>query len=581
MTRFCHSIVLALCGLTLATAGLANAETLLVQTERRPTVTLSPDNPVFSLNPHDLFQKFPAPGPVVQFVADMAVPVGEREIVFFGVPELFTVYETHDPSLANYSDLTQISAGDFRFVERRFDVQLLPQSAPQSVANFLTYVRDDAFDHTFIHQNTQHHFVQHIIQAGSFTVYAPENPHTGAHFAEPIPTVGHLPLEYEVPNTPGTLAVARGAGDLESGSSGFFFNLSDNSTSFGEANVDAGEPLLAHYAVFGRLAHAADLALLSALADVRVWDDDLVFLSRDPTDETTSHALALLQATFPFLPLWNFEFYEELGNEKASFVTFRDIVPPTNGNTAGITYELSLVTEVPVLDAFGAAVHDDSGLPTSRVVPAHRDSFTALDQNAQGHWTLTAVDTGEITLALTATDPTLAQTGTTYINLQAVNPGLIDYFGGSLAVAPGGWYHTWYGWVQDQLPFGASAVELDPEAPPNEPLTRENGGWFWHIDHTNQFAGGREAGGAFYVFDQMLDAWLFLNPVDQTPDDPTDADLVYVYHEALERWALHLAGTRVDTSTVPWVDARWFFVFEADGSGEWVQGEDLAEMDGD
>jgi peptidyl-prolyl cis-trans isomerase A (cyclophilin A) len=93
-------------------------------------------------------------------------------------------------------------------------LELYPDKAPKSVANFLQYVRDGFYDGTLLHRAIP----GYLVQGGLYT-----------RDLQPKRTRPAVASEADngVSNVRGTVAVARGA-DPNSGTSQFFFNLVDN-----------------------------------------------------------------------------------------------------------------------------------------------------------------------------------------------------------------------------------------------------------------------------------------------------------------------------------------------------------------
>jgi len=91
-----------------------------------------------------------------------------------------------------------------------FSVQLEPEKAPKTVANFLQYVRDGHFDGTIFHRVIN----KFMIQGGGFTTDYQKKP-------------TRAPIENEadigLPNERGTIAMAR-TGDPHSATAQFFIN---------------------------------------------------------------------------------------------------------------------------------------------------------------------------------------------------------------------------------------------------------------------------------------------------------------------------------------------------------------------
>jgi len=91
-----------------------------------------------------------------------------------------------------------------------FSVQLEPEKAPKTVANFLQYMRDGHFDGTIFHRVIN----KFMIQGGGFTTDYQKKP-------------TRAPIENEadigLPNERGTIAMAR-TGDPHSATAQFFIN---------------------------------------------------------------------------------------------------------------------------------------------------------------------------------------------------------------------------------------------------------------------------------------------------------------------------------------------------------------------
>ncbi len=112
-----------------------------------------------------------------------------------------------------------------------FEVSLYDGVAPQTVANFLAYVNSSAYDDTIVHRVDTG---LGVIQGGGFDT-----------LAAPIPTNSPIPLEYNLPNVRGALAMARTI-DPNSATDQWFINTVDNSQTLGQANGGG-------YAVFGQV----------------------------------------------------------------------------------------------------------------------------------------------------------------------------------------------------------------------------------------------------------------------------------------------------------------------------------------
>jgi cyclophilin family peptidyl-prolyl cis-trans isomerase len=162
----------------------------------------------------------------------------------------------------------------FETVEGDFDVELLQNAAPKHVENFKAYANDGPssvvdnvrtvrnFDNSFIHRSSSLEskdnlpdidLAPKVLQGGSFKI--------DDGFRRGITPKEFVPLEYNQPNARGTLAAAR-TNDPNSATSGWFFNVADNSTAFAPVNGAGG------YTVFGRVI-GAGLEVLDRMAAVR------------------------------------------------------------------------------------------------------------------------------------------------------------------------------------------------------------------------------------------------------------------------------------------------------------------------
>lgn len=113
------------------------------------------------------------------------------------------------------------------------DIELFDTAAPLTVANFMNYVNDGDYTNSFIHRSVP----GFIIQGGGFTF---DN-----NLVTAIPKDAPVVNEFGASNTRGTVAMAKLAGDPNSATSEWFFNLADNS-----ANLDTQN---GGFTVFGQV----------------------------------------------------------------------------------------------------------------------------------------------------------------------------------------------------------------------------------------------------------------------------------------------------------------------------------------
>ena len=121
-------------------------------------------------------------------------------------------------------------------------LELYPDKAPKSVANFLQYVRDGFYDGTVLHRVIP----GYLVQGGLYT-----------RELQPKRTRPAISSEADngLSNLRGTLAVARGS-DPDSGSAQFFINLVDNRRLDFVGNQSS---LTWGFAVFGKVLKGMDV----------------------------------------------------------------------------------------------------------------------------------------------------------------------------------------------------------------------------------------------------------------------------------------------------------------------------------
>jgi cyclophilin family peptidyl-prolyl cis-trans isomerase len=124
-----------------------------------------------------------------------------------------------------------------------FVVELYPDAAPKTVANFLRYVNEGRYDGTLFHRVIKNF----MIQGGGYDRQYAERP-THA----PIPNEARTAEQRGGPhNTVGTLAMAR-TSDPDSATAQFFINVRDNAF----LDPSATSP---GYAVFGRVVSGVEV----------------------------------------------------------------------------------------------------------------------------------------------------------------------------------------------------------------------------------------------------------------------------------------------------------------------------------
>lgn len=150
-------------------------------------------------------------------------------------------------------------------------IELFDDSTPQTVANFLNYVRDGDYEKSFIHRSIP----GFVIQGGGYT------------FLED--TVHDIPTDPPVINEPGhsnvrgTIAMAKLGGDPDSATSQWYINLTDNSDPL---DADNGG-----YTVFGQVI-GDGMDIIDDLAELEVWNAGSPFENLPLIDYPGSGTLA-------------------------------------------------------------------------------------------------------------------------------------------------------------------------------------------------------------------------------------------------------------------------------------------------
>ena len=154
--------------------------------------------------------------------------------------------------LRSYFEVTGIQGlvVQFRTTAGTVNLETFTNAAPVTVSNLLSYVNAGRYGSNIIHRSDQG---LHVIQGGGYNL--PTLDH--------VTTYAPIVLEYGLPNTRGTIAMARSAA-LNSATSEWFINTGDNSANLGPANGGG-------YAVFGRVT-GTGMSVVDAIAALPVYD---------------------------------------------------------------------------------------------------------------------------------------------------------------------------------------------------------------------------------------------------------------------------------------------------------------------
>ena len=129
----------------------------------------------------------------------------------------------------------------FETSQGNFTIELYPEKAPKTVANFLQYVKDGFYENTIFHRVIN----RFMIQGGGF-----ERDMTEKNTRAPIVNEAGNGLLNEL----GTIAMARTM-DPDSATAQFFVNLSDNQF----LNYTGPDPESIGYCVFGKVTNGLDV----------------------------------------------------------------------------------------------------------------------------------------------------------------------------------------------------------------------------------------------------------------------------------------------------------------------------------
>ena len=160
--------------------------------------------------------------------------------------------------------------------------ELYPDKAPLTVANFLNYVNNRAYDNTVIHA---------ISSLGTSSTAVVRGGGYSAATVPPgaIPRDAPVPLEYSLPNVRGTLAAMHGT-DVNSATSEWFINTQDNSTTLGPANAGG-------YTVIGRVL-GTGMAVADAIGQIPSFNLPSTIFTEIPLRNVLANQSQLAAANF-------------------------------------------------------------------------------------------------------------------------------------------------------------------------------------------------------------------------------------------------------------------------------------------
>ena len=124
-------------------------------------------------------------------------------------------------------------------------IELFPEAAPKTVANFLDYVKNGHYVGTQFHRVID----GFMIQGGGFTTDFKEKP-----TKPPIPIESESSSKAGLSNVPGTVSMAR-TSDPNSATAQFFINVADNK----RLDFRSADPAGYGYTVFGKVVQGMDV----------------------------------------------------------------------------------------------------------------------------------------------------------------------------------------------------------------------------------------------------------------------------------------------------------------------------------
>lgn len=198
-----------------------------------------------------------------------------------------------------------------------FNMSLRPDAAPLHVENFLAYVDAGSYNRAIFHRNV----ANFVIQGGGYFV-PQENLQYYIYLIDKIRNP--VPLEYNLPNAYGTLAMAR-TNERDSATSEWYINTADNSSSLAPRADNPSTPANEFsdgYTVFGKVI-GTGMNVVEALAAL----------------ETRS----ISNSGFTHMPLINYNQTEGLKKEnfvKMNSVRRVSIKPDDSGKPSIISYSI-------------------------------------------------------------------------------------------------------------------------------------------------------------------------------------------------------------------------------------------------
>ncbi|HUY87445.1 MAG TPA: SdrD B-like domain-containing protein [Pirellulales bacterium] len=241
-----------------------------------------------------------------------------------------------------------------------FQIELFPDAAPMTVANFRSYVESGAYTNSIFHRSVPNF----VVQSGGFT--SPSDTFTSTSQFATIPTNAPIPLEYNLPNIRGSVGLARTSAP-NSGTDEWFVNTVDNTQTLGPSNGGG-------YAVFGQVL-GDGMQVLDAIAAL-------------PTDAADS-------STFATLPLGANNQLVRISSITVGYGIEGTVFTDFNGNGELDPGESGVAGRTVFIDNDGTGAPDASNPSTTTDANGHY-SFSGL---APGPYSVREVVPANVTIA--------------------------------------------------------------------------------------------------------------------------------------------------------------------------------------
>ncbi len=159
--------------------------------------------------------------------------------------------------LCSFSSLLVAQIVRIKTTLGNIDIELSADAAPNTVANFLSYINNGDYENSVIHRlgaNDANSAI-FVIQGGGFNIREGE--------LQPIPAQDAVANEFNLPNVRGTIAMAKVSGQADSATSQWYINTVDNE--FLDDPDNSGG-----FTVFGHVVNGMDV--VDMISTLRFWN---------------------------------------------------------------------------------------------------------------------------------------------------------------------------------------------------------------------------------------------------------------------------------------------------------------------